>query len=143
MIMKTKPFNQEVHDANDPKSKEVVLKYLNKIGLDAYENPNKYGIDIVVDRFELKRRTIWSGDTFPFDTIHIPYRKKKFFKFDAFYCVLNKEYTYMLCCPSSIIRKSLVLEVCNKSVPEDEYFYDISVDEFTLIDLKGGKHGQS
>ena len=74
-----KEFNKESHAANDKPAKDLVINFLKSKGLDAMENPDKYGIDIVVPRYEVERREIWI-DEFPFKTVHIPARKEKFLK---------------------------------------------------------------
>ena len=50
-----KKFNKENHKANDKPAKDLVIKFLQSKGLDAIENPNDYGIDIMVSRYEVER----------------------------------------------------------------------------------------
>ena len=126
-----KKFNKENHKANDKPAKDLVIKFLQSKGLDAIENPNDYGIDVMVSRYEVERRIIWK-DKFPFKTVHIPSRKSKFLKYNIMYAVVNKDFDKIMLCKSSTIRKYKQIEVPNKSVPKGEYFYDVPIEEWSI-----------
>ena len=126
-----KKFNKENHKANDKPAKDLVIKFLQSKGLDAIENPNDYGIDVMVSRYAVERRIIWK-DKFPFKTVHIPSRKSKFLKYNIMYAVVNKDFDKIMLCKSSTIRKYKQIEVPNKSVPRGEYFYDVPIEEWSI-----------
>ena len=126
-----KKFNKESHAVNDKPAKDLVINFLKSKGLDAIENPDKYGIDIVVPRYEVERREIWI-DQFPFKTVHIPARKEKFLKHSIIYVVVNKDFNKLMFCRSEIIRQYNLIEVPNKSVPEGEYFYDVPIEKWRI-----------
>ena len=130
-----KEFNKESHAANDKPAKDLVIDFLKSKGLDAMENPDKYGIDIVVPRYEVERREIWI-DEFPFKTVHIPARKEKFLKHSIVYVVVNKDFNKMMFCRSEIIRQYNLIEVPNKSVPEGEYFYDVPIEKWRIYNTE-------
>ena len=130
-----KEFNKESHAANDKPAKDLVINFLKSKGLDAMENPDKYGIDIVVPRYEVERREIWI-DEFPFKTVHIPARKEKFLKHSIVYVVVNKDFDKLMFCRSEIIRQYNLIEVPNKSVPEGEYFYDVPIEKWRIYNTK-------
>ena len=130
-----KEFNKESHAANDKPAKDLVINFLKSKGLDAMENPDKYGIDIVVPRYEVERREIWI-DEFPFKTVHIPARKEKFLKHSIVYVVVNKDFNKMMFCRSEIIRQYNLIEVPNKSVPEGEYFYDVPIEKWRIYNTE-------
>ena len=89
MINKTKRFNKKLWKENDKKGKEFATSILKKI----YGNNIKivegteYGVDlklfeddILIKTAEVEVRHSWGNDSkFPFNTVNIPYRKKKFF----------------------------------------------------------------
>ena len=129
-----KEFNKESHAANDKPAKDVVISFLKSKGLDAMENPDKYGIDIVVPRYEVERREIWI-DEFPFKTVHIPARKEKFLKHSIVYVVVNKDFDKLMFCKSEVIRQYNLIEIPNKSVPEGEYFYDVPIEKWRIYDI--------
>ena len=129
-----KEFNKESHAANDKPAKDLVINFLKSKGLDAMENPDKYGIDIVVPRYEVERREIWI-DEFPFKTVHIPARKEKFLKHSIVYVVVNKDFDKIMFCRSEVIRQYDLIEVPNKSVPEGEYFYDVPIEKWRIYNI--------
>ena len=130
-----KEFNKESYAANDKPAKDLVIDFLKSKGLDAMENPDKYGIDIVVPRYEVERREIWI-DEFPFKTVHIPARKEKFLKHSIVYVVVNKDFDKLMFCRSEIIRQYNLIEVPNKSVPEGEYFYDVPIEKWRIYNTE-------
>ena len=79
-----KPFNQQLHDENDPKARQAVMKFIRQCGLTAVENENIYGIDLFISGksstghvynktpVEVERRECWNNERFPFSTVHIP-----------------------------------------------------------------------
>ena len=129
--MINKEFNKESHAANDKPAKDLVIRFLQSKGIDATENPDKYGIDIIAPRYEVERREIWI-DNFPFKTVHIPARKKKFLNYSIVYAVVNRDFNKIMFCTSEIIKQSNLIEVPNKSVPKDEYFYDVPIEQWHI-----------
>ena len=129
-----KEFNKESHAANDKPAKDLVINFLKSKGLDAMENPDKYGIDIIVPRYEVERREIWI-DKFPFKTVHIPARKEKFLKHSIVYVVVNKDFNKIMFCKSEVIRQYNLIEVPNKSIPKGEYFYDVPIEKWRIYNI--------
>ena len=134
-----KPFDQETHGANDAIGKKAVLQFLKQMNVNAEENPDQYGVDIIVkDRertYEVERRPMWRL-AWPFDTVHIPERKTKFLKPDMVYAVVNVDCDKIMLCPSETILKYPQVEVPNKSIVAEEYFYDVPLNEWSTFDVK-------
>ena len=129
-----KKFNKKNHDENDKPSKDLVIKFLKSKGVDAVENPNDYGIDIMTGRYEVERRIIWKNK-FPFKTVHIPSRKTKFLKYNIMYAVVNRDFNKIMLCHSRTIRRYKQIEVPNKSVASGEYFYDVPLQEWSVYEI--------
>ena len=129
-----KEFSKDSYTVNDKPAKDLVINFLKSMGIDAIENPDKYGIDIIVPRYEVERREIWI-DKFPFKTVHIPARKKKFLKYSIVYAIVNRDFNKIVFCKSGVIKQYNSIEVPNKSVPEGEYFYDVPIKEWHTYDL--------
>ena len=133
-----KPFSPGNHEANDGTGKKVVLEYLKKNGIEAIENPDDYGIDIMAPRFEVERRTIRTAK-WPYNTVHVPERKTKFLVHDIWYVVVihhdidtykhpnSTPFDTLLLCESHIIKRCNLIEVPNRSMPKGEYFYDVPI----------------
>ena len=140
--MRTKPFNQQVHDACDPPASEAVRKYIKATwDLNAWHNSDKYAVDLIIERnkeaigyAEIEMRD-W--DQCPFSTIHIPKRKDKLFDNDkrTIYFVVSKSIKRAWYVDSQLIKNSSVREIPNKAVSQGEYFYDVPIKLFTQINL--------
>ena len=143
-MKKRKPFNKEVWAANDGIGKQAVLQLLKRMNVDAEENPNPYGVDIIVkDRsrtYEVERRTIWETQ-WPFETVHIPERKNKFMKPGMVYAVVNKDCNKVMLCSSETITQYPQRVVRNTAIAAGEYFYDVPVGEWTSYDVEEDKNG--
>ena len=134
----TKPFNPKAHARSDGPGKQAVIKYLKTIGIEAIENPNKFGIDLIVPgsdvTYEVEQRSIWYTNWF-YTSVHVPARKKKFMQDKMIYAVVNRDGTKILFCPSEIIREYIPEEVPNRAVGSGEYFYDVPLNKWTLREV--------
>lgn len=138
--MKTKPFNQAVHDACDPIARDAVIAMIRaKWGWDA-KPYDKYKVDLIVENefmvpifyAEVEMRE-WNECRF--NTIHVPGRKKKLFENDmpTTYFVVSKNLKNIWYCKSRDILDSPLVEVKNKEVAEGEYFYDVPIKKWRKL----------
>lgn len=137
-------FNKEAFDAVDELSRNASKKYISSKGYCVKDNPDVYGVDLIVYLnptkkiyVECERRNIWSNGKFPYDTIHIPYRKKKFVELDypCIYHAWDSNYEYAVSIHSNVIKDSPVVEVPNRAIAAGEYFYDIPMNKTKIIKL--------
>ena len=63
MQSRRKPFNVDTYTAHDASGKQTVLKLLKQLGIEAEENPDRYGVDIlgksVDNTWEVEKRPKW------------------------------------------------------------------------------------
>ena len=140
--MRTKPFNQKVHDACDPPAREAVSRYIKATwDMNAWHNPDQYAVDLIIEKnkeligyAEIEMRD-W--DHCPFKTIHIPKRKDKLFNNDkrTIYFVVSRGISKAWYIDTDVIKNSSVHEIPNKEVSQGEYFYDVPTYLFTEISL--------
>ena len=141
--MKTKKFDKTLHDQYDDIGREVVKNYFSsKLNITAKDNPNIYGVDLILYRdaevigyAEVEVRNNWKSDAFPYDTLNVPYRKKKLLDNDkpTFFFSVNCIKTRMFCCKAEDILACEVKENRNKYVKDNEYFYKVPVDILKTI----------
>jgi len=133
-----KAFNPKAHARSDAPGKKTVIKYLKSIGIEAIENPDKFGIDVIVPgsdvTYEVEQRSIWAENWF-YSSVHVPERKKKFMQDKMVYAVVNRDCTKILFCPSEVIREYKPIEVPNKAVSNGEEFYDVPLNKWTLREV--------
>ena len=146
MINKTKRFNKKLWKENDKKGKEFATSILKKI----YGNNIKivegveYGVDLklfeddtLIKTAEVEVRHSWGNDSkFPFNTVNIPYRKKKFFTNNICeYISINRLFTRCLLIKEKDISSSPIEENKNKYVKRGEKFFKIDISkckEYTI-----------
>jgi hypothetical protein len=145
--MKTKPFSQEVHDACDPPARDAVIEWIfHEWGWKACPNEDIYGVDLLAYKnkklmayVEIETRD-WLGKDVacPYDTIHIPKRKNKFFnkRLPTFYFVVTRDFKNAYWAYDEEIVQSSVKEIRNKAVKEGEYFYDVPIGLFQYVNLE-------
>lgn len=163
MIGTTKPFDKADHDTYDKKGKDAFLKHLSKAlpaGYQAVENPNQYGIDIlvispsniVVLACDVEvRYGNWKGNIdFPFSKINCIERKDHLWKKDdnflnripfqiakgcrVYYVQLNNECTKaVLIDGQTILQKELI--PWNNRKMTGEYVRQVPLEETKQIDL--------
>ena len=143
--MKNKRFDQSLHDQYDNPGREVVKFYFSsKLNITAKDNPNVYGVDLLlykneslVGYAEVEVRNNWKTDAFPYDTLNVPYRKKKLLENElpTFFFSINHIKTRMFCCKAEDVLKCELKENPNKYVKSDEYFYKVPVCVLKSIEI--------
>jgi hypothetical protein len=123
-----KPFSQELYNNNDW-VKHLMVDILN-YGTDrgARINANKYGIDVITDRydFEVEIKHNWKGHDFPYDTIHYASRKRKFCNVRSFFVTFNSDATrYFITHSSALIEQHTIIK--DTSLTGQEAFIEVPV----------------
>jgi hypothetical protein len=141
--MKTKPFDQYIHDQCDPPAREAVTRYIKEQWGHTALPYDKYKVDLIIENeftvpigyAEVEMRD-W--EDCPFQTIHIPARKKKLFDNDmpTAYFVINRSLTKGWYTSVSEILASPLVEIPNRRIESDEYFYDVPKEKFIQIELQ-------
>jgi hypothetical protein len=102
--MSYKPFSTSLYATNDS-AKELVIDWLKRQNIDAWVNPDQYGIDVlskdefgVEHSWEVEVKHNWRGPRFPFNSVHFSGRKKKFIKdpSSVSFVMLNSGRTHLL-----------------------------------------------
>ena len=136
-----KQFEQEQWELFDAPAKEVATKLWIQLGYECIENPDDYGIDLLVNGngkefgCEVEVKLGWHDPTFTFPTLHIAMRKKKFMNSPAMFMVMNNSLTHGAVVSRKLILASPVVEVKNMTVPSGESFYDMPVGDIQVINL--------
>ena len=137
-----KRFDQALHDKYDPPARKAVSEWIQmKWGLECRENPNVYGVDLIVYRsdhpvgyIEVEVRS-WLFCHY--STLHIGKRKQKLFQQDlpVLFFALTQDLSHAYWCKAEIAKHHPLIEVKNFEVPNGEMFYDIPKSEFKYVNL--------
>lgn len=145
MIENRKQYDQKLSDENDYRSREIVKRYMLQKWLVVGYDFLDYEIDLIVKRnqswvafVEVEVR-FWSSEICPYQTIHIAKRKEKFFqqKLPVIFFAVTKSLKYGYWCKAADVLSSPVVEIKNKYVANNEYFYDVPINKFTLVNFSG------
>ena len=138
----TKQFDRELHSKFDIPAREVFLNFLRSM---ITENDDVYGPDLVsktldgkVYYYEVEVKNDWIYE-FPYKTLHIPYRKAKFLKYNNIcFVVLSNDMSYGL-----LVNPDKLNNIINKDTcyTQDEEYFEIDLNDCTLINLKGDTMG--
>jgi hypothetical protein len=142
--MTRKPFDEELDKACDPETREAVKLWVRRNWQLFAEDGEKYKADLLLKRegqpvayAEVEMRS-WGGKRCPHKTIHIAERKEKLLKnnLPTLMFALNDDLRYGYMCIAERILNCNKIEVKNKYVAENEYFYDVPIDYFRYIQLR-------
>lgn len=140
IISNNKKFDPKLHEKADEPAKTVTKYYVGRFGYDAEDNPNIYGVDLIVPDvcyIEVERRFMWEDDKFPFASLHIPHRKRKFFNQDMPVLVFtwNHALTKFIRLHEDVIKTSRVIEKSTEAMPEGEHFYEVDIRRGRIVDF--------
>ena len=136
--MRYKQFDPELHAQWDELGRNAVKKLFRGLGHDCRDNPDKYGVDLILYRdgkpigyAEVEVKPNWDNTKWPFKTVNVPSRKKKLLDNELptwFFCV-NNQGTYVMAVDSDTVLSSPLQENPNKYIKEGEYFYKVPVEK--------------
>ena len=90
-----------------------------------------------IKKAEVEVRHNWKGDfDFPFSTVNIPSRKKKFFDGNCLYFSINKNLTRCMMIDDKDILESPLEENPNRFVSSNEMFYKVSTSKCKSLQIK-------
>ena len=139
----SKPFDSELYDLDD-KAKHQVIDFLESNHWEAWVNPDKYGIDLLAldpngieYQVEVEVKHNWTGDRFPYATLHFAERKRKFIDSDrlTLFVTVNHDKTHALVAFDEALSEAAVI-VKDTSYTTQEKFLEISVSSCELITLR-------
>jgi hypothetical protein len=135
----SKPFDHKLYEQDDS-AKHLVVAWLIQIGYQAGVNPDQYGIDILAQKdgrqlgFEVEVKHAWTGYRFPFATIHIADRKRKFAEPGNHFLMLNHERNRLLAIRSETVQQATT--VTKKTIyTEQEGFIEVRRSDCRFFDI--------
>lgn len=144
---KYKTFSNSLYNENDSPARAAVIEYISSSGLMVKDNPDKYGPDLIVHKglgkkshyVEVEVKKVWAGgqDTFPWTTVQIPARKKKFLDvgLPIEFFILRADLRMAIVIPDFVLGASPLVEVKNKYIPNGEMFFQVDISQCDLVDL--------
>lgn len=136
-----KRFDRELFDKYDKAAREATTSVLKAKGYDVVEHPDRYAQDLIaympLDDFEFhvecEVKRVWKEAQFPYDSVQLPQRKQKFFDGKTRFFIWNEPLTHAATFWCNDIKHLEPVEVPNKYMFRDEYFYQIPLDMVEFI----------
>ena len=121
-----KPFDKALHDQFDALAKRKAMRWFARHGIHAIENPDRFGVDLIVPTFgycEVEVKAGWKHGRFPFSSLHLPYRKLKFIQLDqpTMFIVWNASLSRLIWVEDWAINLKTV-ELDNKFMSREKFF---------------------
>lgn len=131
--MVSKGFDRDLYNKYDARARSWFRKILPD-GFTTKSNPKKMGIDMLVyeeDEItfyaELETKTGWKSKKFPFESLHLPLRKRKFcsLKYPSIFVVFNATGKAYACVWAHFVLRSPQRIISNKYIRHGEKFFDV------------------
>lgn len=134
-----KAFNKQTFDHYDDPARETAKKFWCSNGYVCYDNEDEYDVDLIVEkdnkRFycEVEVKTVWHGQDFKYDSIHIPVRKAKFLKKPTKFMVFNNSLTRAAILSRKNLLDAPIKTVSNINIRHGERFYDVPISQIFFV----------
>jgi hypothetical protein len=126
-----KKFDRKLYEEYDQLARDKTTKVLTSQGYIVTEHPDRYAQDLIAEQgqehffVECEVKLVWETEEFPYDTVQLPERKKKFFNYTTQFFIWNKPLEHAMTFWSHDVATLEPVEVPNKYVYAGEYFYQI------------------
>ena len=126
----TKKFDPQLHAENDGPAKDAVMAFIKRAWNLEPREAGKYDCDLdvyekgaLIAHVEVEKRSHWTGD-FPFATVNVPTRKRKFFLLDlpTLLFSVKADLTQALYTRGDIILDSPIVDNPNRYLKEEKFF---------------------
>ena len=133
-----KKFDKKLYEEFDNKAKEKTFTLFQEHSYELTVSENQYDVDFYYEKDDVKLfyvecevKTLWKTETFPFKTIQIPERKKKFCNKDlpVYFIMWNNDLTKYLIIDHNTLIASPLVEVKNKYVEKNEKFFQVPIEK--------------
>ena len=137
--MARKTFNKSLYAKYDEQAKQATWKALESRGYSVANNPNKYAQDLLANKgdksfcVECEVKAVWKGENFPYGSVQLPERKKKFFDKPTLFFIWNNNLTRAVLFWDHHVTDLEPVEVPNKYLDREEKFFQIPLSRVKFI----------
>lgn len=145
--MVRKKFDRALYNEYDINARRHFKNYIEhkNLGIVWKDDPfGSYGIDLAcrfpngdIILIDLEVRPLWKTGEFPFSTIHLPERKRKYFTYGypTFFVAFRDDYKAFIVIDKDDIDTDNVISLTNK-YSKDEKFFDIDIERCRFVRTK-------
>lgn len=134
-----KKFDKSLFAKYDVMARKATIKALQARGYQAKDNPNKYAQDLIAEKdgkeflVECEVKAVWKTDSFPYDSVQLPERKRKFFNKPTLFFIWNETANKAVIFWDHHVKDLTPVEVHNKYLNRGENFFQIPLDRVRFI----------
>ena len=140
-----KRFDRALFEKYDKAAREATTHYLVSQHYEVMEHPDRYAQDLLFykaeDFYALDRcmkaecevKRVWTTDVFPYENVQLPERKKKFCDGMTMFFIWNEPLTHAITFWDSALEDLTPVEVPNKYMYKDEYFFQIPMERVEIV----------
>tara|TARA_E500000318_G_C3535276_1_gene202284 strand:+ start:710 stop:1156 length:447 start_codon:yes stop_codon:yes gene_type:complete len=134
-----KQFDQPLFEKHDAAARAATSAFIRDQGWEVRENPDIYAQDLIATKgdaellIECEVKVVWDGGAFPFDTVQLPERKRKFFTPNTIFFVWNKDLSDAVYFSARDIQGLKPVLVPNKYIKSGEYFFQVPMNVTKLV----------
>jgi hypothetical protein len=136
-----KPFDPALFELTDRRARDAAISWWRGAGYSAIDNADKYGPDLIVSRdgedfyVEVETKLGWGNYAFPFATVNIPGRKRKFAKIPNLqFMVFNSRYSRAVIIESEVVLNAAT-RIMDTRITRQEEFFEIPIEQCKQIKL--------
>lgn len=136
-----KRFDRQLFEEFDRSARNSARSYYSNLGYHVVDHPNTYAQDLVASKegetfcVEVEVKRVWSGATFPYSTVQLPERKKKFCNTPTKFMIMNREMTHAVVFNSETLLELEPVEVPNRYCFEGEMFFQVPLTKCEVVEL--------
>lgn len=134
-----KQFDKALFAKYDHLAREATLKALRERGYEAKHNPDTYAQDLIATKdgkqflVECEIKAVWRTESFPYESVQLPERKRKFFNKPTLFFIWNKSATKAAVFWDHHVKDLDPVEVHNVYLDRGEKFFQIPLDRVRFI----------
>lgn len=129
-----KPFDRKLFEKYDVAARKATTAFIEGQGWKVREHPDIYAHDLLATKdgitllVECEVKAVWESGDFPYETVHLPERKRKFFDPNAVFFIWRKDMKDAAYFWARDVDDVETVEVPNKYMKSNERFFSIPID---------------
>ena len=133
-----KPFDKDLFEKYDEAARAATTPFISGQGWQVQDHPDVYAHDLLATKdgitlfVECEVKALWKSGEFPFPSVQLPARKRKFFHPNAIFFIWRKDLGDAVYFWARDIDDLETVQVPNKYM-QDEYFFQVPLSRVKLV----------
>lgn len=134
-----KRFDKKLFEEFDRSARDAARLHYTSLGYHVADHPNQYMQDLIASKddstfcVEVEVKRVWKSDIFPYETVQLPERKKKFTDTLTQFMIFNNSLSHAITFWSEQLLELEPVEVPNRYCYEGELFFQVPIKDCEII----------